>query len=104
MDNGVITMNKHKVAIIMGSQSDWPVLRQATILLEEFGIPFEAMVVSAHRTPQRLYEFTKSAEDNYSVIIAGAGGAASPAWNDSSTHLCSSDWRSCAKQSTQRYG
>jgi 5-(carboxyamino)imidazole ribonucleotide mutase len=76
MDNGVITMNKHKVAIIMGSQSDWPVLRQATILLEEFGIPFEAMVVSAHRTPQRLYEFTKSAEDNYSVIIAGAGGAA----------------------------
>jgi 5-(carboxyamino)imidazole ribonucleotide mutase len=74
--NGVITMNKHKVAIIMGSQSDWPVLRQATILLEEFGIPFEAMVVSAHRTPQRLYEFTKSAEDNYSVIIAGAGGAA----------------------------
>jgi 5-(carboxyamino)imidazole ribonucleotide mutase len=74
--NGVITMNKHKVAIIMGSQSDWPVLRQATILLEEFGIPFEAMVVSAHRTPQRLYEFTRSAEDNYSVIIAGAGGAA----------------------------
>ncbi|ABM03803.1 5-(carboxyamino)imidazole ribonucleotide mutase [Psychromonas ingrahamii 37] len=69
-------MNKHKVAIIMGSQSDWPVLRQATTLLKEFGIPFEAMVISAHRTPQRLYEFTKSAENNYSVIIAGAGGAA----------------------------
>lgn len=76
MDNRVITMNKHKVAIIMGSQSDWPVLRQATTLLKEFGIPFEAMVISAHRTPQRLYEFTKSAENNYSVIIAGAGGAA----------------------------
>ena len=69
-------MNKQKVAIIMGSQSDWPVLRQATTLLEEFDIPFEAMVVSAHRTPLRLYEFAQSAEENYSVIIAGAGGAA----------------------------
>jgi len=69
-------MNNQKVAIIMGSQSDWPVMQQATILLEEFGIPYEAMVVSAHRTPQRLYEFAQAAEDKYSVIIAGAGGAA----------------------------
>ncbi|WP_413699402.1 5-(carboxyamino)imidazole ribonucleotide mutase [Psychromonas sp. KJ10-10] len=69
-------MSNFKVAIIMGSQSDWPVMRQATVLLEEFGIAYEAMVVSAHRTPKRLYEFTDTAEDNYSVIIAGAGGAA----------------------------
>ncbi|WP_354623491.1 5-(carboxyamino)imidazole ribonucleotide mutase [Psychromonas sp. MME2] len=69
-------MPTHKVAIIMGSQSDWPVMRHATTLLEAFAIPFEAMVVSAHRTPQRLYEFAQTAENNYSVIIAGAGGAA----------------------------
>ena len=69
-------MHKYKVAIIMGSQSDWSVMRHATTLHEEFAIPIEAMVVSAHRTPQRLYEFAQTAEDNYSVIIAGAGGAA----------------------------
>ncbi|MGB0936096.1 MAG: 5-(carboxyamino)imidazole ribonucleotide mutase [Colwellia sp.] len=69
-------MKNQKVAIIMGSQSDWPIMRKATTLLEEFDIPYEAMVVSAHRTPKRLYEFAESAEDNYSVIIAGAGGAA----------------------------
>lgn len=69
-------MNKYKVAIIMGSQSDWPVMRHAASVLEQFEIPFEAMVVSAHRTPQRLYEFAQSAEEHYSVIIAGAGGAA----------------------------
>lgn len=60
----------------MGSQSDWPIMRKATTLLDKFDIPYEAMVVSAHRTPKRLYEFAESAEDNYSVIIAGAGGAA----------------------------
>lgn len=69
-------MSINKVAIIMGSQSDWPIMRQATTLLDKFDIPYEAMVVSAHRTPQRLYEFAESAENNYSVIIAGAGGAA----------------------------
>ena len=69
-------MNNQKVAIIMGSQSDWPVMRQATTLLDKFEIPYESMVVSAHRTPQRLYKFAESAEVNYSVIIAGAGGAA----------------------------
>jgi len=69
-------MKNQKVAIIMGSQSDWPIMRKATTLLDKFDIPYEAMVVSAHRTPKRLYEFAESAEDNYSVIIAGAGGAA----------------------------
>ncbi|MFT7683698.1 MAG: 5-(carboxyamino)imidazole ribonucleotide mutase, partial [Moritella dasanensis] len=76
LDNKVTTMTQHKVAIIMGSKSDWPVMRHAATVLEQFEIPFEAMVVSAHRTPERLYEFAQSAEENYSVIIAGAGGAA----------------------------
>lgn len=69
-------MCKNKVAIIMGSQSDWPIMQHATTILNELGIPFDACVVSAHRTPNRLYQFAKQAEDNYSVIIAGAGGAA----------------------------
>jgi len=69
-------MSKFKVAIIMGSQSDWPIMRHAASVLEQFDIPFESMVVSAHRTPQRLYEFAHSAEENYGVVIAGAGGAA----------------------------
>jgi len=55
-------MTQHKVAIIMGSKSDWPVMRHAATVLEQFEIPFEAMVVSAHRTPERLYEFAQSAE------------------------------------------
>ena len=69
-------MTQKKVAIIMGSQSDWPVMQHATTLLNEFGIAYDASVVSAHRTPERLYEFARQAEDRYSVIIAGAGGAA----------------------------
>jgi len=69
-------MNNSKVAIIMGSQSDWPVMKYATNILNELEIPFDTMVVSAHRTPARLYEFAQSAEQSYSVVIAGAGGAA----------------------------
>ena len=69
-------MNKMKVAIIMGSQSDWPVMKNAVTVLEALGIEYKAMVVSAHRTPERLYEFAENAEKDYSVIIAGAGGAA----------------------------
>jgi len=69
-------MKQNKVAIIMGSQSDWPVMQNATILLEKFGIEYDTRVVSAHRTPGRLYEFAKEAEGEYGVIIAGAGGAA----------------------------
>ncbi len=65
------------VAIIMGSQSDWPVMRAAAALLDELGVAYEARVVSAHRTPDRLYAFAKSARDvGVKVIIAGAGGAA----------------------------
>lgn len=66
-----------KVAIIMGSDSDWGVMKAATEILTEFGIEYDAKVVSAHRTPEDMVQFAKSAESNgYSVIIAGAGGAA----------------------------
>ncbi|TGD73981.1 5-(carboxyamino)imidazole ribonucleotide mutase [Mangrovimicrobium sediminis] len=69
-------MQQKKIAIIMGSQSDWPVMRHATTVLDEFGIGYDTAVVSAHRTPDRLYEFAGKAADHYAAIIAGAGGAA----------------------------
>ena len=66
-----------KIAIIMGSESDLPVMKQAAEILDEFNIPFEMTIVSAHRTPKRLYEYATSAIQNgFSVIIAGAGGSA----------------------------
>ena len=65
-----------KVAIIMGSRSDWPVMKCAADVLDQLEIDYDTSVVSAHRTPDRLYEFAKGAADQYSVIIAGAGGAA----------------------------
>jgi len=66
-----------KVAIIMGSNSDWPTMQAAALLLEELGIDFESKIISAHRTPDRMSDFAKSAKENgFSVIIAGAGGAA----------------------------
>jgi 5-(carboxyamino)imidazole ribonucleotide mutase len=65
------------VAIIMGSQSDWPTMQHAADTLDALGIGHEALIVSAHRTPKRLYEFAASARDQgFKVIIAGAGGAA----------------------------
>jgi len=65
------------VAIIMGSQSDWPTMKHAADMLDELGVSYEALIVSAHRTPDRLYTFAKGArEAGYKVIIAGAGGAA----------------------------
>ena len=61
----------------MGSKSDWPTMEQASLVLEEFGVPFESKIVSAHRTPDLLFEFAKTAESRgIEVIIAGAGGAA----------------------------
>lgn len=65
-----------KVAVIMGSQSDWPVMQHAVDVLKALEVDYEASVVSAHRTPQRLYEFAATAHEEFSVIIAGAGGAA----------------------------
>lgn len=65
------------VGIVMGSRSDWPTLQKAADILNELGVPFESKVVSAHRTPDRLVEYAKSARGRgIQVIIAGAGGAA----------------------------
>ena len=70
-------MSQALVSIIMGSQSDWPTMSHAVETLEALGIPFESKIVSAHRTPQRLYDFAHQAKDRgIQVIIAGAGGAA----------------------------
>ena len=73
-------MSKNKkalVSVIMGSQSDWESMSYATELLRNLAIPFEQKIISAHRTPDRLFEYAKSAESNgLKVIIAGAGGAA----------------------------
>jgi 5-(carboxyamino)imidazole ribonucleotide mutase len=67
----------NQVAIIMGSDSDLPVMQPAAEFLKSFGIPFELTIVSAHRTPQRLVSYaTKAKERGFKVIIAGAGGAA----------------------------
>jgi len=65
------------VAIIMGSQSDWPTMKHAADTLAEHGVPYDARIVSAHRTPERLYDFARSAKaKGFQVVIAGAGGAA----------------------------
>lgn len=70
-------MNKPLVAIVMGSDSDWPVMKNAAQMLADFGVPYEAKVVSAHRTPDLMFEFAENAHtQGYQVIIAGAGGAA----------------------------
>ena len=68
---------KPLVAIIMGSKSDWPTMEAASMTLDEFGVAHETKIVSAHRTPDLLFEFAKGAEERgIEVIIAGAGGAA----------------------------
>ena len=70
-------MKQKKIAIIMGSNSDWPVMKNAADVLDQFKIPYEAKVVSAHRTPDLMFDFAESSNDNgISLIIAGAGGAA----------------------------
>ena len=69
--------DKPPVAIIMGSQSDWATMKHAADTLETLGVPHKAMIVSAHRTPDRMVAFAKGArDDGFKVIIAGAGGAA----------------------------
>jgi 5-(carboxyamino)imidazole ribonucleotide mutase len=65
------------VGVVMGSDSDWPTMEKAVEVLEQFGVPYEARVVSAHRTPELLVEYSKSAQERgLKVIIAGAGGSA----------------------------
>jgi 5-(carboxyamino)imidazole ribonucleotide mutase len=69
--------DKPPVAIIMGSQSDWATMRHAADTLEALAVPHKAMIVSAHRTPERMFAFAKGAKaEGFKVIIAGAGGAA----------------------------
>jgi len=66
-----------KVAIIMGSDSDWPTMRAAATMLADLGVSYHAQVISAHRTPDLMFEFAeKAAQQGFKVIIAGAGGAA----------------------------
>ena len=66
-----------EVGIIMGSQSDWPVMKDASLILTELGVAHETRIVSAHRTPDRLWDYgTSAVERGLKVIIAGAGGAA----------------------------
>jgi 5-(carboxyamino)imidazole ribonucleotide mutase len=70
-------MTRKPVAIIMGSQSDWATMRHATDMLDKLEIGYEALIVSAHRTPDRLVAFAKGARDaGFQIVIAGAGGAA----------------------------
>ena len=70
-------MASPKIAIIMGSTSDWPTMEHAATVLDVLGVAYESRVISAHRTPDRLVEFSKTAEaEGFQVIIAGAGGAA----------------------------
>lgn len=72
-----MTETSTPVAIIMGSRSDWPTLKGAADTLDALGVGYEAKVVSAHRTPERLFDFARGAADaGFKVIIAGAGGAA----------------------------
>ena len=68
---------KHqKIAVVMGSQSDYSTMKDCVKILKSLKISFDLKIVSAHRTPKRLYEFAKKSEKSYSVIIAGAGGSA----------------------------
>lgn len=70
-------MTDVKIGIIMGSQSDWPTMKEAANILDELGVAYETKIVSAHRTPDRLWDYGKTAADRgLQVIIAGAGGAA----------------------------
>lgn len=72
-----MTETKPAVAILMGSNSDWDVMKNAADMLTQFGVPFTAKVVSAHRMPDEMFEFAENARKNgFKVIIAGAGGAA----------------------------
>ncbi|EEV24338.1 phosphoribosylaminoimidazole carboxylase catalytic subunit [Actinobacillus minor 202] len=77
LNHGKEKMNRPEIAIVMGSKSDWATMSEATQILDQFELPYHVEVVSAHRTPDKLFSFAENAEKNgYKVIIAGAGGAA----------------------------
>ena len=84
-----MSTGKAVVGIIMGSQSDWPTLKKAAEVLDELQVPYETKIVSAHRTPKRLYDYAQTASGRgLKVIIAGAGGAAHlPGMTASLTHI-----------------
>ena len=70
-------MSQPEIAIVMGSKSDWATISEATQILDQFSLPYHVEIVSAHRTPDKLFSFAENARANgYKVIIAGAGGAA----------------------------
>ena len=72
-----MSKSKPVVAIIMGSNSDWPIMENSAKILDDFDIPYESKVISAHRTPDLMFEFAENASKNgFKIIIAGAGGAA----------------------------
>jgi len=88
--------SKLKVSIIMGSQSDYKVMKLAEKTLKKIGVSFETKIISAHRTPQRMYEYAAKVEqNNISVIIAGCWRICSSSWYDISTYTCPGTWRSC---------
>ena len=73
----MVNMNNARVAVIMGSDSDWPVMKQAVEILEDAGVEVVAEIVSAHRTPEKMVNFAQGARaEGFGVVIAGAGGAA----------------------------
>ena len=82
-------MSKIKIAICMGSQSDWPTMKEGVAILDSLDVSCDVRIISAHRTPDRLADFAKTAaEQGFEVIIAGAGGAAHlPGMIASHTHL-----------------
>ena len=82
-------MSATKIAICMGSQSDWPTMKEAAAILDSLDVPCDIRIISAHRTPDRLTEFARTAEaQGFEIIIAGAGGAAHlPGMIAAQTHL-----------------
>jgi len=82
-------MSATKIAICMGSQSDWPTMKEAAAILDSLDVPCDIRIISAHRTPDRLAEFARTAEaQGFEIIIAGAGGAAHlPGMIAAQTHL-----------------
>ena len=81
-----MTVTVPPIAIIMGSQSDWATMHHAAETLDALGVAYLKRIVSAHRTPERLYDFARGARDaGHKVIIAGAGGAGWSAWGHSFT-------------------
>ena len=82
-------MSATKIAICMGSQSDWPTMKEAAAILDSLDVPCDIRIISAHRTPDRLAEFARTAEaEGFEIIIAGAGGAAHlPGMIAAQTHL-----------------